>query len=170
MKRDIRCSDCSNEVLEVDAYLSGEQIDGMVATCPECGSGKVEIHDDGQAAYAVFVPVPTLKSGSKGWLFTLLVLLSGCSGEPNLGALLGDEERCTLFGEYTVAVVPTNGCERKPAVSAWLDEDEQGTCAFRISRDGTGRMDCDAGEPTARCEGNVKVGECSYRMVWLLEQ
>lgn len=83
MKRDIRCTDCSNEVIEVDAYLSAEKLEGMAATCSVCGAGKVAIRDDGQACDAVFVPdddEPTLKSVSKGWLFGMLVLaLVGCA-------------------------------------------------------------------------------------------
>lgn len=122
-----------------------------------------------QAEQSAAEPTPARRNGP-GWAFVLLVLmLAGCSGDANLGALLGDHERCTLFGEYAHTMTPTSGCEPL-AFSRWYDEDDDGTCAFRVSGDATGRVDCDAGEPTARCEGNVKVGECSYRMVWLLEQ
>jgi hypothetical protein len=81
--RDICCDDCSNEVLTVDASLSAEKLEGMVATCETCGPGKVAIRDDGQAYDAVFVPdeEETLPSTrSKGWMYGLIVfLLAGCA-------------------------------------------------------------------------------------------
>lgn len=95
------------------------------------------------------------------------LLVVGCSGSADLGTLLG-AERCTLVGVYVHILTPTNGCGAEAFAQAH-DESEGDTCAFRVHGDFTGRVDCEEGEPTARCEGDVTAGDCSYRMVWILE-
>lgn len=74
--RQIRCQDCGDDVVETSLETTS-MLESIQVACTHCGPGRVEVID----GVPCFSPQPpTLRTGSKGWHFVILVLalLSGC--------------------------------------------------------------------------------------------